>query len=308
MKIYSNSELTDDIYHGEQYAEYLSGSELWAFLDKCPAEAKYGEPKKTDALAIGSMIHMAILEPELFAEKYARDFEPQEDCLTSDAAMKTWLKSHGITGYSSKKGFDLVEMVHMAEPSQKCLIDEKQKYQIEHKGKEFIKPDLYDQIKGMASTMARYPSYSQFIADSNREHSIIGHSEVFDCLVKTKPDIWRDGVICNYKTTTNASPEQIIRDAFKFGYFMKEVFTATIVEELTGEWPVIKILAQSKNKPYVVTGITLTDEQIEIGKAQLAEAVALWKACKKANAYIDYAQGQWLEIDTPQYMISQTMS
>lgn len=309
LQMHTNEQLSDDTYHGEDFKDFLSGSELWSFFDKSPAEAVYGEKKDTEALKFGSLVHCAVLEPKLFESKYAMDFKAPDDCLTSDAAMKSWLKTHGIAGYSSKKGFELVDMVKKAEPNQMCSIDEQRKYQELHEGKEFIKPAIFEQLQGMRDTMLQYDSYQMLIDVSECEVSITGESELLNGqLVKVRPDIYQGNCICNYKTTSNAKPDHVISDSFKYGYFMKEYFNALIVSEITGEFPEVRILAQSKVAPYVVTGIKLTDEQLEIGRIQFEKAFALWSACKDAGAYIDYAQGEWLEVETPQWMVSKTVN
>lgn len=309
LQMHTNEQLSDDVYHSEEFKDFLSGSELWEFIDKSPAEAVYGEKKDTEAFKFGSLVHCAILEPELFERKYAMDFKASEDCLTSDAAMKAWLKAHGIAGYSSQKGFELVGMVKKAEPNQMCFIDEQRKYQELHEGKEFIKPAIFEQLQGMRETMQRYVSYQSLIDSSDCEVSITGESELLNGQkVQVRPDIFQKGCICNYKTTNNAKPDHVIADSFKLGYFMKEYFNALIVSELTGDFPEVLILAQSKVAPYVVTGIKLTDEQLEIGRIQFEKAFALWSACKDAGAYIDYAQGEWLEVETPQWMVSKTVN
>ena len=304
LKLYTNTELPESEYHGEQFKDYLSGSELWGYFDACPAEVVYGEKKDSEALAFGSLVHCAVLEPDVFHAKYARDFEAPENCLTSDAAMKAWLKEHGIAGYSTKSNFELVEMVKKADANQLCFIDEQAKYQEENEGKEFIKPVIFDQLTAMRDTIDRYPSYSELIDNSVCESSIVGYSELLGVNVKTRPDVMQSGVICNYKTTSSAKPEHVMRDCYKYGYFMKEYLSALVVQELTGEFPQILILAQSKTAPYVCTGIKMTDEMIEIGKSQFEQAFALWKACKDANQYIDYAQNEWLEPEVPAWMLT----
>lgn len=307
LKHYTSQEMPEDKYHGDELADYVSGSVLWDFFNRSPAEAVYGEPKDTAALQFGTLAHLAVLEPVLFHEQYARDFEAPEGCLTSDSSIKSWLKERGISGYSTKKGFDLVTMVHQADPDQKCFIDEQRKYQEANSGREFIKPDMYDQLTTMARTMAGYESYEHMIALGIIESSIVGYSERFGLDVKVKPDIWCGNVICNYKTTNSAKPDDIIRDCFKYGYLMKEFFNASIVAEYKGEFPKIRILAQCKNAPYIVTGIELNEEQIEIGRVQLENALALYKACKEADAYIDHSQGGFLDVETPPWMITQTV-
>lgn len=310
LKLFTNTELPESEYHGEEYKDYLSGSELWEFLSKCPAEAVYGEKKESASLITGSAAHSEVLEMHSFDEIYYRGYEPTEDCLTSDAEIRKYLKDKGRAGFSNKTGEVLWEAVKQCDPNQHCLREQEKLYAEANEGKQLLPFNIYDNCKAMREQLMQYPSYSQAVIEGDCEYSIVGEMEIGGETVKVKsrPDIIHNGAIINYKTTTDASPDKIVRDSFNFGYLMKEFFNAIVFEALHGYFPVVRILAQSKKKPYVCTGITLTDEQIEIGRLQFEKAFALWKACKDAGAYIDFAQGDWLEVETPQWMFNQTVN
>lgn len=310
LKLFTNTELPESEYHGDEYKDYLSGSELWEFLSKCPAEAVYGEKKESASLITGSAVHSEVLEMHSFDELYYRGYEPVEDCLTSDKAIQQWLKAKGRTGFSSKTGEVLWDAVRQCDPNQHCRAEQEKLYAEANEGKQLLPFNIYDDCKAMREQLMQYPAYAEAVNDGLCEHSIVGEIEIVGekIKVKTRPDIIHNGAIINYKTTTDASPNKIIRDSFNFGYFMKEYFNALVFEALYGYFPVVRLLAQSKKKPYVCTGVTLTDEQIEIGRMQFEKAFALWKACKDAGAYIDFAQGDWLEVETPQWMVSQTVN
>lgn len=302
----TSQELPESEYHGEQYADYLSGSELWAYYDGCPAEYVYGEKKSTPSQITGSAVHSEVLEMHNFDKLYYRGFEPTESTLTSDTSIKARLKDLGIAGYSSKSGQELWDMLLKAEPNSIIEKNEIRKMEEENPDRTMLPFAQYDMAKAMRAQLMQYDGYAEFVNDGECESSIVGECVLFgrEVKVKVRPDIIFSG-ITNYKTTNNAKPSKVVIDAFDKGYFMKEVFNALVFEQMYGVFPTIRILAQSKKAPYVCTGITLTQDMIDIGMHQLEQAFALWSACKDSDAVTDYAQGQWLDnLEVPQWMFS----
>lgn len=311
LKKLTAAELPEYEYHGEDYASYLSGSELWAYIDSCPAEYVYGEKKESKSLITGSAVHSEVLEMHSFDELYYRGFEPTEETLTSDTAIKTRLKEIGITGYSTKKGKDLYEMLLKAEPNSVIKNVEEAKIAEENEGKEMLSFKDYDMAKAMRKQLMQYPNYAEYITLGECETSIVGECELFGrkVLVKTRPDIIHGNSITNYKTASSAKPDDLVRHSFKYGYFMKEVFNALVFEQLNGFFPEINILAQSKKQPYVCTMFTMTQDMIDIGIAQLEQAFDLWSQCKDAGVVIDYAQGEILtDLEVEPWMLSKAVS
>lgn len=297
LKLFTNEELPENEYHGEAYADYLSGSELWAYFDGCPAEYVYGERKETQSLITGSAVHSEVLEMATFDDLYYRGFEPVEGAFTSDAAMKAQLKAIGRTGYSTKAGLALAEMLLEAEPESIIRIVEEKRLADKNEGKTLLPFAQYDMAKAMREQLMNYPNYSEYINHGLCEHSIVGECEILGrtVKVKTRPDIIFGQSITNYKTAASAKPKDLVKAAYNHGYFMKEVFNALVFEQFNGYFPQINILAQSKKAPYVCTMFTMTQDMIDIGMAQLQEAFALWSACKDSGQVIDYAQGEILE-------------
>lgn len=297
LELKSNLELPESEYHSEKYADYLSGSELWAYYDDCPAEYVYGERKETKSLITGSAVHSEVLEMQSFDEFYYRGFEPVDGTYTSDQSIKDKLKAVGRTGYSTKKGMDLYNMLLEVEPDAIIAKVEIEKLALENEGKTCLPYKDYDMAKAMRKQLLNYPLYAEFIELGECESSIVGECEILGRKVKVKarPDIIYNGSIANYKTANSAKPSELVRHSYKYGYFMKEVFNALVFEQITGVFPQINILAQSKKAPYVCTMFTMTQDMIDIGMAQLEQAFALWSACKDNGVVTDYAQGRILD-------------
>lgn len=304
-------ELPESEYHGEQYADHLSGSELWAYIDSCPAEYVYGERKETKSLVTGSAVHSEVLEMHSFDELYYRGFEPTEESFTSDAAVKAQLKKIGIAGYSSKSGQDLYDMLLKAEPDAIIKNVEEAKLAEASEGKTLLSFKDYDMAKAMREQLMQYPNYAKYVTQGECESSIVGECVLFGrkVLVKTRPDIIHGNSITNYKTAASAKPADLILQCFNNGYFMKEVFNALVFEKLNGYLPEINIMAQSKKAPYVCTMFSMTQEMIDVGLAQLQKAFDLWSQCKDAGVVVDYAQGEILtDLELEPWMISKAVS
>ena len=304
-------ELPESEYHGEQYADYLSGSELWAYIDSCPAEYVYGELEKTASLITGSAVHSEVLEMHNFDELYYRGFEPTEESFTSDAAIKAKLKAIGMTGYSTKKGQELYDQLLKAEPTSIIKNVEDAKLAELNEGKTLLSYKDYDLAKAMREQLMQYPTYAEYVQNGECEASIVGECELFGrtVKVKTRPDIVYGNSITNYKTAASAKPSDLVRHSFKYGYFMKEVFNALVFEQLHGHFPCINILAQSKKAPYVCTMFEMTQDMIDVGMALLQQAFDLWAQCKDAGVVVDYAQGEILtNLELEPWMISKAVS
>ena len=297
LELKSNLELPESEYHGEAYADYLSGSELWAYYDDCPAEYAYGEREETKSLITGSAVHSEVLEMASFDELYYRGFEPVEGAYTSDQSIKDKLREAGRTGYSTKKGMDLYNMLLEVEPDAIIAKVEIEKLALENEGKTCLSYKDYDMAKAMRKQLMNYPTYAEYVKHGECESSIIGDCEILGrkVKVKTRPDIIFGQSITNYKTASSAKPSELVRHSYRYGYFMKEVFNALVFEQMTGVFPQINILAQSKKAPYVCTMFTMTQDMIDIGMAQLEQAFALWSACKDNGVVTDYAQGRILD-------------
>lgn len=310
LKIFTNTELPESEYHGDEYKDYLSGSELWEFLSKCPAEAVYGEKKETASLITGSAVHSEVLEMHSFDELYYRGYEPVEECLTSDKAIQQWLKAKGRAGFSNKAGEVLWEAVRQCDPNQHCLREQEKLYAEANEGKQFLPFSTYDDCKAMREQLMQYPAYAEAVNEGLCEYSIVGEIEIGGekIKVKTRPDIIHNGTIVNYKTAASVKPDDLDNACYRHGYLMKEYFNALVFEALHGYFPEVLIIAQSKKKPYVCTGKRITEAWLDIGRVQFEKAFALWKACKDAGAYIDYTQGEYYESEPKQWMINETMS
>lgn len=304
-------DIPEEVYHGEEYADYISGSDIWEVYSTCPAQYKYSVKNPTKAMEFGTQVHCAILEPELFTKKYVpeRDWS---DYLSSDAAMKSWLKAHGQTGYSTKKSDQLIEMILACDDSVKIKKVEEEKWLNEIGDAEVIKKSDYEVLTEMQQTIHQFSNYSNLITNGFCEKSIVGViniPEIGEVKVKIRPDIMSDDYLSttNYKALASAKPEDVVNSSIRHGYFAKEMFNHDVYcawlrqhgasEDMISSVRV-QILAQQKTPPYLPCGIVLTEEQKELGRSQYMQGLLALVNAKQNDIWSTYTDG-FIETETP---------
>ena len=306
IQIYKADELSNDDYHGEEFKDYSSGSELWAVHETCPAQVRFGEHKETDALHFGTASHAAILEPDEFNKLFVRGIDKEDFDIKSDADIKAKLKEMGRTGYSTKKYPDLIIMLLDCDDSLMpfSLAQTIQEIECKYDGKTIVKPDDYDKITDMRGTMFNYPSNVELFKDSVNELSIFAEIQIGEkwFKVKCRPDcITSDRQIPDYKTTVSIEPEAFGRQAHNAGYWFKMAFTLDIVNFALGSGHTASLLAQQKTAPYLVQKYDLTGQQLQVGREQYIETLFKWQQCKDGDNFPAYFDGS-VELFTPEWV------
>ena len=315
MKVYLNSELSNEQYHAD--TEHINGSGLWNIYDRCPAAWRYKdeEDEQSKALIFGTGSHTALLEPDRFDAEYARmpvvgDFPKDKDgkptVLVTTADMNSWAKERGIKGLSGKSKAEVIKIIRATGEPVKIYDEERLIAEINANGRILLEGNDYDAIQQMRAVIHANSYYSSLLAGAYAEVSILGElngekAKVrFDCLTK-------GGDIIDYKTALSAKPDEFFRHAARLGYFMKMAMQHDMFVAAYGHAPrSVNLLVQEKKAPFIPALIRLTEEQLRIGRIQLNGAMEIYKACKKANSWPGYSMGNpVIEMETPEWFKKQ---
>lgn len=307
VSIYSPDQLSNEAY---QDLPQRSGSFLHRLLSHSPAKAMFGEIPSRKALDFGIWSHAMILEPERFAEAYARDFDPgvYEHILSTATEMSAWLKERGLK-VSGSKGELIQRIADTGEPVHVEEL-ERVKYQAGIPGYtdgvvELIPPKEYDKIALMRHSIMADPSFAQIIGEGFAEHSIV--TDEFKC----RPDLITTAEwIINYKSTADAEPEKFGRKALDYGYHMRGVMECELFKQAYGHYPRgYAILAQEKDSPYLckvykIFEASRGDDQPHawtIGRKELAEAVKIYRKCRDEKRWPGLGGAEDLRV--PDYIL-----
>lgn len=306
IKIFPNGELENDDYHGEKFADHVSGSQLCVIHNECPAVLKYGENKESSALHFGIASHAAMLEPEMFDKLFVRKIskEDNDKFLTSDAAIKSFLKSAGRTGYSTKPWSDLVVMALECDENVKVFQLESILQEYDSIGKTLVKGEDYDQILIMRKTLFNDEVNVELFKDSQFEMSIICEVEIDEVWhkVKIRPDIiTKNCEVPDYKTTRDMNPEKFGNQAHNAGYYLKQSFVCDVLTAAYNQKFKAGLLAQGKSSPFITQLYWLTEDQLQLGREQYQFALKYHKNCIDSDSWPSYFDGP-VDLPTPSWI------
>lgn len=302
MQIYNANELTNEQYHKEVPA--ISGSGLYTIYQYSPAHYKYGEHEESDALSFGTAAHAMLLEPDVFDASYVRGFDSSlyPDALVTTKDMQAWLKDRGQKVSGSKA--ELINRIHDLEPLTHIADVLESRYLQWNHGKEPLKPDSFDRVQSMRKTIFADEQCAAMLSGGYPEMSIVG--DLDGVAVKVRPDlITGNGGLANYKTTTDCHPERFGKKAYDYGYLLKAALEWDMFAKAYGQQPKFYILlAQEKKAPYAFKPYYLTDEQLELGRAQYRIALATYEKCLENDRWPAYGTGP-AELYLPEYIMNQ---
>lgn len=287
-KVYTPDQLANEAYHE---LPQRSGSFLHKLLKHSPAKAKFGVQPARKVLDFGIWSHAMMLEPERYAQAYARDFDPSvyESIMTKGQDYKDWLKERGmkVTGTNA----ELIERIlSVGEPVHIEDI-ERQTFRDSLPGREFVPCADFDKIEEMRHSLMADPDTAAMFAGGFSELSIVG--EEFKC----RPDlITKASWLINYKTTLDAETEAFGRKASDMGYPMRAALECELFKMAYGAYPSgYAILAQEKEAPYLSKMFVIFeasrgnhDKQPDawrMGRKQLGEAIAIYRKCRDADVW-----------------------
>lgn len=286
--IFTPEELSNEAY---QELPQRSGSFLWKLLSHSPAKAKFGVQPARKALDFGIWSHAMMLEPERYAEEYARDFDPSvyESIMCKGQDYKDWLKERGmkVTGTNAElieRILSVGEPVHIEEV-------ERQSFRDSLAGREFVPCADFDKIEAMRHSLMADPATASMFEGGFPELSIVG--EEFKC----RPDLMtKASWLINYKTTMDAEPQTFGRKASDMGYPMRAVLECELFKSAYGQYPAgYAILAQEKEEPYLSKMFVMFEasrgdhdkqpDSWRMGRKQLAQAIDMYRKCRDSDKW-----------------------
>lgn len=248
------TELTNEQYHANS-AISKSGLDLIA---RSPAHWFYQEKREpTRAMIIGSALHAAILEPELFAEQYML-LRNVTDRRASE--YKQAVAIHGadfvLTGTEADYVAGMQESVR-CHPYLRALLEQ----------------------------------------PGRAELSVITKDPVTGVDVQCRYDWLTDALLpLDIKTTQDARPDAFARSVANYRYHVQAAFYSDVWEWETGErLQRFEFAAIEKAMPHAIGIYRLDDEAIAEGRRLYREALNLYADCLERNEWPAYASDpQWL--------------
>jgi len=246
------AQVSEEVYRS---APYINNSFL-NDMRRSPAHAisSRDNPRpKTEALEFGSLVHIAILERDLFEKRFV--ISPKFDRRTKEGKAAAML------------------------------------FQAENVGKTPLEKEEYDQVKGMVDAVDRHPIASKLLSGGEKELSLFVFDMESGLPRKVKIDhVNREThVLSNYKTTMDASYRAFQRDVWKYGYHRQSAGELEIYNLLAAaNTNMAPHIVQEKARPYAVAVFLLDDATIEKGTHENRALLARVRECQEQNRWPAY--------------------
>jgi len=243
--------ITTDLSNADYHAHDSISKSGLDLIARSPAHFRYQEKREpTRAMVIGSALHAAVLEPDLFASQYML-LRNVTDRRASE--YKQAVAVHGADFVLTGKEADYVAGM--------------QESVLQH-----------NKLRGLLAEPGR------------AELSVITKDPVTGVAVRCRFDWLTDeGVPVDLKTTVDARPDAFSRSVSNYRYHVQAAFYCDVWEWETGEkLDRMVFAALEKAMPHAVQLYMLDDEAMAVGRKLYREALNTYAACLDSGHWPAY--------------------
>ncbi|MFE8106946.1 hypothetical protein DTL00_12935 [Sphingomonas melonis] len=222
--------------------------------------------EQTDALRLGSAFHDALLLPERWTDGDVYHVLPE-----------------GFDRRQSKAQAQDIAAANMAEADGCTLIAFHER----------------EQINAMVKAMRNHPTCDALLSDGRPEVTLAWQDAETGVWLRCRPDWLRNNLSCgiNVKTATDASHAGFQADVTKYRYFMSAALELDGIEAVLGKRPPLYVhpVIEKPGKgwqpgDYLPVALwTLSDEDLEYGRALNRRAIRTFANCLSADRWPGYA-------------------
>jgi len=244
-----------DVYHARQIG--IASKSALDLVHRSPAHYKAwvdgAEEEPSDALTFGSAFHVALLEPDTFATRYA--VEPDfGDCRRKEnkAARDAWRAEH-----AGAEPLDATDARHIA---------------------------------GMVAAVRAHPLASRMIRGGEAEVTLRWIDEATGLPCKSRVDYYVPGrrLVVDAKSTRDASPEAFRKSVANFRYHVQDAFYREAFRACGAPIEHFAFIAVEKLPPYAVAVYALDPGAIARGQAAARTDLETLARCLQENTWPGY--------------------
>jgi exodeoxyribonuclease VIII len=261
------TQVTESIAYGMPDSEYHAvdaiGSTDVKRLLRSPAHFRAGrdEPRApTDAMALGTLIHLSILEPERFAREVV--VAPRFDRRT-------------------KGGKALAEA-----------------FKADHVGMRIVDAADFDTARRVGDAVHAHPAARALLTDGQTEASLFWADPDTGAPCKARVDYLRaDGGMVDLKSAEDASPAGFSRAVARYGYLSQQAHYQSGGGLVFGNVPLFAFIAAEKEPPYAVGVYVLDADAVAAAFDRVRSAYGRYMDCVQTGQWPAYSP--LIELITP---------
>lgn len=272
MKIEKNIGLVD-VTNEEYHSSDSVGHSGLVRIMRSPSHYKESldAPREpTPAMAFGTAVHAAILEPSLFVKSYG--VAPKFDRRTKDgkAAAEDWEKNNA--------------------------------------GKLFLTEEQMASLKRMQAQVMDHAGAAKLLSVGMAEKSFFWTDSETGVNCRIRPDFLMQNEhgeiigIVDVKTAIDASAEGFSKSLANYGYDLQAAFYQEGMKQATGRKIPFYFVVIESNAPHAVAAYKANDQVIEVGRTKFQGALQLVAWCRENGQWPAYQPtGEIEEIGLPRW-------
>ncbi|MYM92796.1 PD-(D/E)XK nuclease-like domain-containing protein [Duganella vulcania] len=168
----------------------------------------------------------------------------------------------------------------------------------DHPGSFFISAKDAWIIKNVRESVLQHQGARRLLTRGVAERAMFWRDERTGLMCKTKPDLERDGIIVDIKSTTDASKQEFRHSIARLHYDLTAFMQQLGVKRITGETKQVVYIAVETEEPFNTAVYIASDAQLASGQAKFEFATDRLKYCLSTGDWFGYQpQGIPEEID-----------
>lgn len=245
------NDLPADQYHADPAYSFSAIKQAM----RSPAHLKAwltAPPEQTPAMRIGTLTHLAVLQPDLFG---------------STTAVAP------IVDRRTKEGKSIWEQ-----------------FQAQNTGKEIITNDEREQLTAMRDSVRIHPAASALLGEGTAEVSVFNQCAETGLPLKARMDWVRENAIVDLKTTEDASPAGFAKSVSNYRYDLQAAHYRRMLKlQGRGELPYI-LIAVEKEAPFAVAVYRLDEGDLTLADMQMQQQLRAIASCCEFNSWPAYSR------------------
>jgi len=280
------------LFDGISNAEYHGGAGISKsgldLIAQSPLHyyAAYLDPKRqpreeTAAMAIGTAIHSAVLEPDKFNTEYI---------VVPDNAPKR----PSVTQRNAKKPSD--ETIY--------AIDWWENFALQADGKRILSADDCEACLAIADQVRSHPAARVLFANGIAEQSAYWVDKETGVQCKARPDWLMPSGIVDVKSTENASLSAFQRSVVSWRYHVQAAWYLDGIKAATGDSAQAFMFAVFEKKPPYACAFYYADaDMLELGRREYRRNLQTYAECMNRNVWPGYS-AEILPISLPVWVLN----
>jgi hypothetical protein len=144
----------------------------------------------------------------------------------------------------------------------------------------------YEAVAGMSKSVLTHETASKLLAAGDPEVTVL--TDIEGIPAKARLDWYRNGIVLDLKTTTDASPEQFSRSCANFAYALQNSFYIDCCNSIGLECHTFLFICVESNSPHQVAIYELDDRSIEWGRDHYKASLNKYRECMALNDWPGY--------------------